>query len=117
VSFPSPANDYIERPLDLNELLIKKPHATFFMRVSGNAMKNAGIVENDILIIDRSLEALSGRIVVAIYETEFIVRRLIKEKNKMILYPENNFYHPLNINAESDFEIWGVVTYVIHKSL
>jgi DNA polymerase V len=117
VSFPSPANDYIERTLDFNELLIKKPHSTFFMRVRGNSMKNVGIVENDILIIDRSLKALSERIIVAIYEDEFIIRRLVEKKNQIILYPENNDYHPLYINPESDFEIWGVVTYVIHKSL
>ena len=114
--FPSPADDYIEQNLDLNEYLIKKPTATFFMRVAGDSMKEAGVFENDILIVDRSLTASHNSIVVAVINGEYTVKRLHKTKDKIFLMPENKKYSAIEIKEGMDFEIWGVVTYVIHSA-
>lgn len=113
--FPSPAEDYVDRKLDLNELLIKNPAATFFVRVAGDSMTGAGIHDNDILIVDRALEAGSGKIVIAVYNGELTVKRLLQDKNGICLVAENPNYPPLVIAEESDCEIWGVVTSVIHQ--
>jgi len=113
--FPSPAEDYIDRKLDLNELLITNPAATFFVRVAGDSMTGAGIHHDDILIVDRSLEAGSGSIVIAVYNGELTVKRLIREKNSMLLVAENPAYSPLTIDEDNGCEIWGVVTSVIHQ--
>jgi len=113
--FPSPAEDYIDRKLDLNELLIKHPAATFFVRVAGDSMIGAGIHHDDILIVDRSLEAGSGSIVIAVYNGELTVKRLVQDKNGMRLVAENPNYPPLPITGESGCEIWGVVTSVVHQ--
>ena len=114
--FPSPADDYIEQSLDLNEYLIKKPTATFFMRVAGDSMKEAGIFQDDILIVDRSLTATHNAIVVAVVNGEYTVKRLQKMKDKLFLMPENKKYPVMEIKEGMDFEIWGVVTYVIHSA-
>jgi DNA polymerase V len=111
--FPSPAEDYVEHPLDLHELLIEHPAATFFVRVQGDSMKGAGMQSGDILIVDRSLTAQSGKIVVALLNGEFTVKRLKIEKKKIFLIPENPRYPSIEVPDESDFQIWGVVTYVI----
>jgi DNA polymerase V len=113
--FPSPATDYIEQNLDLNEYLIKHPAATFFVRVSGNSMIRAGIFSGDILIVDKSLNPKQDSIIVAILNGEFTVKRFRKEQGKIILYPENEKYLPTTITEGMDFQIWGVVTNVIHK--
>ncbi len=113
--FPSPAEDYIDRKLDLNELLIKNPAATFFVRVAGDSMIGAGIHHDDILIVDRSLEAASGRIVIAVYNGELTVKRLVRDKKSIRLVAENPAYSPLIIDEDNDCEIWGVVTSVIHQ--
>ncbi len=113
--FPSPAEDYIDRKLDLNELLIKHPAATFFVRVAGDSMTGAGIHHDDILIVDRSLEAASGRIVIAVYNGELTVKRLVRNKDTIRLVAENPNYPPLVVTEESGCEIWGVVTSVIHQ--
>ena len=113
--FPSPAEDYVDRKLDLNELLIKNPAATFFVRVAGDSMVGAGIQHDDILIVDRSLEPASGRIVIAIYNGELTVKRLLQDKAGMRLVAENPSYPPLTLSEGSDCEIWGVVTSVIHQ--
>lgn len=113
--FPSPADDELEDKLDLNELLIKHPSATFFLRVSGNSMINAGIFPNDILIVDRSLQPAHGKIVIASVNGELTVKRLLKEKDKVQLVAENKAYAPIDITDEMDFRIWGVVTNVIHS--
>lgn len=113
--FPSPADDYVEKQLDLNELLIDHPAATFFVRVEGNSMIDAQIFSGDVLIIDRSLQAQSGSIVVAILNGEFTVKRIVKKQGKLFLVAENPAFPPLAITEETDFQIWGVVTYVIHK--
>lgn len=113
--FPSPADDYIERHLDLNELLVKHPTATFFVRVEGQSMINAGIKSGDILIVDRSLSPSSGHVVIAVLNGDFLVKKLHKRGNQTWLLPENPKYQPMQITDESNFEIWGVVTSVIHN--
>lgn len=113
--FPSPADDDIEDKLDLNELLIKHPSATFFLRVSGSSMINAGIHHNDILIVDRSLEPSNGKVVIASVNGELTVKRLHCEGKKIQLVAENDAYPPINISGDADFRIWGVVTNVVHS--
>lgn len=113
--FPSPATDYIEKSLDLNELLIKNPSATFFVEIDGDSMINACIHSGDILIVDRSLEAVHGKIVVAVINGEFTVKRLYWMNKKIKLIPENPNYKQIVIGEEMDFEIWGVATTVIHR--
>jgi DNA polymerase V len=113
--FPSPAEDYVEGSLDLNRHLIKHPAATFFVRVSGNSMVNAGIYPGDILIVDRSLEAVNNKIVIAVLNGELTVKRLKLKNSEIYLFPENPDYSPIKIEENSDFEIWGVATNVIHS--
>lgn len=113
--FPSPAEDYVDRALDLNELLIAKPSATFFVKAKGESMIGAGIFEGDLLIIDRSVTPKSGQIVLAVVSGEFTLKRLVKEKNEIWLYPENSKNQPLKITPEMEFEIWGVALHCIHK--
>lgn len=115
--FPSPAQDHIEKQLDLNEYLVSHPVATFFVRVQGDSMREANIYSGDILIVDRALEAMSGKIIVAVLNGEFTVKRLKKENGQVWLLPENDDFEPIPIQPESDFEVWGVVTWVIHKAL
>ena len=112
--FPSPAEDAAQEVLDLNELLIKRPAATFFLRVSGSSMIKAGIHHNDILIVDRSLEPASGKIVIAAVNGELTVKRLVIEGKRVSLRAENDAYPPILINAETELHIWGVVTNAIH---
>ena len=112
--FPSPAEDYIDQRLDLNELLIKNPAATFFVRVAGDSMTGAGINHDDILIVDRSLEPVSGKIVIAVINGELTVKKLLIEEQRCLLVAENSDYAPLEICPETGCEIWGVVTSVIH---
>ncbi len=113
--FPSPAEDYIEAMLDLNDYLIQHPAATFFVRVDGFSMMNAGIFPDDILIVDRSLEPFSNKIVIAVIDGELTVKRLIRENGKRYLIPDNPDYPKIVIEDWMDLTIWGVVTYVIHK--
>lgn len=113
--FPSPADDHIESHLDLNEHLIKHPAATFFARASGNSMVNAGIYENDILIVDRSLTPSHGKIVVAAIDGQLTVKRLHKKNGKLLLMPENPDYEPIEIQDGNEVYLWGVVTSVIHS--
>jgi len=112
--FPSPADDYVEQTLDLNQLLVQKPAATFFVRAEGESMIGAGIHNNDILVVDRSLEASSGKIVICALNGELTVKRLAHHNGDLILQAENPDYPDIPIPAESDFMIWGVVTNVIH---
>jgi DNA polymerase V len=112
--FPSPADDYIEGHLDLNEHLIKHPAATFFVRVTGNSMIDAGIQENDILIIDRSIKPSHGKVVVVAVDGQLTVKRLHIKDDKLTLMPENPSFEPIEINENNDICIWGVVTNVIH---
>ena len=115
--FPSPAEDYLDKTLDLNELLISHPAATFFVRVAGDSMKNAGIFSGDTLVVDRSLQPSDNRIVVAILNGEFTVKRLKIHPDGISLLPENPAYPILEVKEGCDFQVWGVVTYVIHKAV
>lgn len=113
--FPSPAEDFIDKKLDLNEYLIRNQPATFLVRVHGNSMENAGILNGDILVIDRSLEPADGRIVIGVINGEFTVKRILKKSGKFFMQPENENFKPLEITPEMDFKIWGIVTFAIHK--
>jgi DNA polymerase V len=113
--FPSPAEDHIDRKLDLNELLIQHPVATFFVRVAGESMKDAGINHGDILVVDRSLEAVSGKVVIAIVNGELTVKRFIQDNASCQLVAANPDYPPVEITEDIDFSVWGVVTSVIHQ--
>ena len=113
--FPSPADDYLDRKLDLNEHLIKNPAATFFVRVAGDSMAGAGINDDDILVVDRSLEPASGNIVIAVMNGELTVKRLLNKNGNCRLVAENPHYPALEITEETPLEIWGVVTYAIHR--
>ena len=112
--FPSPADDYIDRKLDLNEYLIKHPTATFFVRVEGDSMINAGVHSGDILIVDRALEPSDKKIVIAAIDGELTVKRIRLINNKPYLAAENPDFKPIEISKEEGFEVWGVVTYVLH---
>jgi DNA polymerase V len=113
--FPSPADDYLDRKLDLNDHLVKNPAATFFVRVAGDSMIGAGINDNDILVVDRALEPCSGSIVIAVINGELTVKRLLKNKDSCRLAAENPDYPDLEIDGETPLEIWGVATYAIHS--
>jgi DNA polymerase V len=114
--FPSPAEDYIEERLDLNNHLIKNKETSFFVRVSGNSMINSGISHNDILIVDRSLIPVRESIILASINGELVIKRLMKDQSKnYYLKSENNSYPNIKINSSTDATIWGVVTYAIHS--
>jgi DNA polymerase V len=112
--FPSPADDYLDRKLDLNEHLVKNPAATFFVRVAGDSMTGAGINDSDILVVDRSLEPSNNDVIIAVVNGELTVKRLLKTRNTCRLIAENPDYPPLEINEDVPLEIWGVATYAIH---
>jgi DNA polymerase V len=114
--FPSPAEDHIEKKLDLNELLIPRPASTFLVRVEGDSMIDANIQPGDVLIVDRSQKAGDGSIVIAVLNGEFTVKRIVRKEDGLFLLPENGAYSPIPIDPDADFQIWGVVTYIIHKT-
>ncbi|WP_203256316.1 LexA family protein [Hyunsoonleella ulvae] len=113
--FPSPADDFKEQRLSLDRELIKNKEATFFARVSGQSMIGAGLDDNDLLVIDRSLEPKHGKIAVCFLDGEFTVKRLKVEKSGIWLQPENPDYSPIKVTEENHFVIWGIVTNVIKK--
>jgi len=114
--FPSPADDYIENNLTISELLIKNQLSTFLMKASGESMIEAGINDGDVLVVDRSLEARSRDIVIAIFEGNLTVKRLIiKADGSAILKSENPLYKNILISEYTELEIWGVVTSAIHQ--
>jgi DNA polymerase V len=114
--FGAAADDYAERGIDLNEQLVRNKPATFFMRVNGNAMVGAGIYNGDVVIVDKSLNARNGNVVIAVLDGEMLIRRLrILENGKKLLVPETKNLSVIEINGESNFDVWGVVTYVIHS--
>ncbi|WP_232214559.1 LexA family protein [Rubidibacter lacunae] len=112
--FPSPADDHLDAQLDLNQLLIQHPSATFFLRVEGDSMVGAGIHSGDLLVVDRALEPADGRVVVAALDGELTVKRLRFLRGRPHLVPENPNYDPLPVGEDSDCHIWGVVTNVVH---
>ena len=113
--FPSPADNYVDKKLDLNEHLISNKAATFFLIAKGDSMVDAGIYDGDLLIVDRSISGTNGKVVIAILDGEFTVKRLRSEKGSLYLDPENEKYASIEIKEGNDFKVWGVVTYVIHK--
>jgi DNA polymerase V len=113
--FPSPADDYLEAKLDLNQLLIQNPSSTFFARVRGNSMVDAGIHDGDILIIDKSLEPKQTSVLVCFIDGEFTVKRVQKKNGDFYLMPQNKEFSPIKVDKGSDFRLWGVVTHCIHN--
>jgi len=112
--FPSPAEDHLDVSLDLNEYLVKHPSSTFYVYVKGNSMIDSGISDGDLMIIDRSLDPVSGNVVIAVIDGEFTVKRIQKKNNQIFLLPDNKHYSPICISDNMDFQIWGVVTHTIH---
>ena len=113
--FPSPAQDHMDLDLDLSSYLIKHPSATFCVRVEGDSMVGAGIQSGDVILIDRSLTPDRGSIVLAVIDGEFTVKRVDVINDKLHLIPENPSLKPMEVAEESNFQVWGVVTFVIHK--
>lgn len=113
--FPGFVSEQVESGLDLNEYCVKHPSATFYVRSSGLSMLGAGIGEDDILVVDRSLEPFNNSIVIAVVNGGFTVKRILKRAGSILLMPENPRYKPIRVNEEMDFEVWGVVTHVIKK--
>ncbi len=112
--FPSPADDYKEEKLDLNKYLIKNPAATYFVRVTGDSMIGAGIHSGDLLVVDRSIEPTDKKVVIANIDGELTVKRIRIRKNKITKEPENSSFPTQEITSGTEFEVWGVVTNVIH---
>jgi DNA polymerase V len=112
--FGAAADDYAERGIDLNEQLVRNKPATFFMRVRGDAMINAGIHDGDVVIVDRSIRPVSGKVIIATLNGEMLIRRFEKAINKVRLIPETKKLAAIDIDPYAEFSVWGVVTYVIH---
>lgn len=117
--FPSPAQDCMQDSIDLNKELVRHPSTTFYARVSGDSMTNAGINDGDLLVIDRGIEPQDNDIVVAFIDGEFTLKRIEIDKSGQCLWliPANEKYKPIKVNEDNDFIIWGVVTYSIKKQL
>ena len=113
--FPSPAMDFIDLSIDLNRHLIRHPSSTFYGRVKGNSMRDAGIHDGDLLIIDKSLSPDDGRIAVCYIDGEFTLKRIRKDKDCCWLDPANEAFQPIRVGEDNDFMIWGLVTHVIKK--
>lgn len=113
--FPSPAQDFMDLAIDLNRELVKHPASTFYGRVKGDSMIDAGIHDGDILIIDKSLDPKDGDMAVCYIDGEFTIKYIKIEKEAVFMIPANNNYQPVKVTAENDFLIWGIVTYSIKK--
>lgn len=113
--FPSPAQDYMENSIDLNRDLVRHPESTFYARVAGDSMIDAGLRQGDILVIDKSLPARTGDVAVCVINGEFTVKKLELHPDCVVLHPANEAYSPIEITEADRFEVWGVVTYVIKK--
>lgn len=111
--FPSPADDFLDSPLDLNRELVHNPASTFFVRVSGDSMAGDGIGDDDLLVVDRSVEPYDGCIAVCYVDGEFTVKRVRLEKGCAWLMPSNPKYQPIRVDADNEFLVWGVVRHVI----
>lgn len=112
--WPSPSEDYIEDALDLQKLLVRNPAATFFIRAMGHSMIGAGIHDNDLLVVDRSIAPTAGKVVIAVIDGELTVKRLVKKNGRILLAPENPDYPVFDITGREDASIWGVVKHVVH---
>jgi DNA polymerase V len=115
MGFPSPAGDYEEKRLSLDDLCIPHPISTFFMKVTGDSMIGVSIHDGDIIVVDRSITAFHNAIVVVRVGEQFTVKRLLLYKRKIYLKAENPKYPPIDVTTRTDYEIWGVVTHVVHK--
>ena len=113
--FPSPAEDFMDLDLNLQDYLVQHPSATFCVRVTGDSMQNAGIFSGDVMVVDRALESKNNSIVLAVLDGEFTVKRIQKRAGKLYLKPENKNFSPIEIIEEMNFQVWGVVTHIIHK--
>ena len=113
--FPSPAADFMDADIDLNKELCKNQLSTFYIKVKGNSMINAGINNQDILVVDRSIEPQNNKIAICLIDGEFTVKRIKIEKNNVFLMPENESFQPIKITDENELIIWGIVTYVIKQ--
>ena len=113
--FPSPAEDYLDRRLDLHQHLVRNEAATFFLRAHGESMLGAGIHDGDLLIVDRSIEPAHRKVVIAALDGELTVKRLLHREGRVFLAPENPQFEPIDITESEFVHIWGVVTYVVHK--
>lgn len=111
--FPSPADDFLDLSIDLNKEFIKNPSSTFYARVNGESMKDAGINHGDLLIIDKSLNPIDGKIAVCYIDGEFTVKRIKKDQSSFWLMPENKKYQPIQVTEDNDFIVWGMVVHVI----
>jgi DNA polymerase V len=111
--FPSPALDFVDLSIDLNKHLIKHPSSTFYGRVKGQSMKDEGINDGDLLVIDKSLEPVDSKIAVCYIDGEFTIKRIKFDKDICWLIPANDKYKPIKVTPDNDFLIWGIVTYVI----
>jgi DNA polymerase V len=114
--FPSPAEDYLESMLDLNRELIKNPSSTFYGRVKGLSMKDAGVDSGDLLVIDKSLTYRNNALAVCYINGEFTLKRIKVEGDTIILMPANKDYQPIVVKEDADFAVWGIVTYIIKKA-
>lgn len=116
--FPSPAADYVERELDIAALLIANPPATYFVRIEGDSMVGSSIKPGDIAVVDCSLEAKAGQIVIAILDGELVIKQLgFGPGGEPLLIPQNKRYRTITVREEQDFQIWGVVTWTIHRQV
>ena len=113
--FPSPAEDFMDLDLNLQEYLVQHPSATFCVRVTGDSMQNAGICSGDVMVVDRALEPQNNTIVLAILDGEFTVKRIQKKGQELYLKPENSKLKPIQITEEMNFQVWGVETHIKHK--
>ena len=113
--FPSPASDHLEKALSLEDLVVFRPSSTFYVRAEGKAMEKSGIHHRDILIVDRSISAKHGCIIITSIDQEPCVRRLIRQGSRIFLVSDDTHLKPIAVNHETDWTIWGVVTHVIHR--
>lgn len=113
--FPSPAEDYLDSRLDLHQYMVRNEAATFFLRAHGESMLGAGIHDGDLLVVDRSVEAVHRKVVIAALDGELTVKRLLRHEGRVLLAPENPQFAPIDITENECVHIWGVVTYVVHK--
>ncbi len=114
--FPSPADDYLETILDLNQLVVKNPNATFYGRVTGSSMKDAGVEAGDLLVIDKSLEYRNDALAVCFINGEFTLKRIKKRDDQIWLIPANPDYPEIAVTGEAEFMVWGIVTYIVKKA-
>ena len=114
--FPSPADDFKETRISLDRELVKNKEATFYARVSGDSMVGAGLDDGDLLVIDRSLNPENGKIAVCLVDGEFTVKRIAVNEESLYLMPENDNFSPIKITTAMNFQVWGIITHIIHKA-